>query len=319
MTRKGDLPDVRSHTKVVRKIFWTLLIGGAAFLITDISNQPQIWQLTMSMLIGGITLLIQFLIDFENRLEKVEEGQEDRAIEIRSLIEDGFAKTSKATELFQAVEASALQTDAVIQLVRHSTQIAPTSPPLLYGFAQLQIDRMSEFLKDLSAGRVVEYDGEDLDWILGLTLLAKQSIDAISMNEVDAGGKTNCGLWTSDFGRRYLKLQGEAISRGVAIRRVFVIDRPEQISKAEFLSICQQHKSLGIQVRVHDRSKILDASLFDLVVFDGVLSYEATPALLTEDSMAPTIIKTHLILQSKRVKERMQRFEDLWVLAQELE
>lgn len=318
MTGKGNLPRARPHAKVLRKIFLALPIGGTAFLITNMTNQPLTWQLTMSILIGGITLLVQFLNDLDNRLEKVEEGQEDHAIEMRSLIEDGFIRTSRATELFQAVEASALQTDAVIQLVRHSTQISPASPPLLYEFAQLQIDRMSEFLKDLSGGGVVEYDGEDLDWILGLTLQVKQSIDATSFNEVDAGGKTNCGLWTSDLGRRYLKLQGEAMSRGVAIRRVFVIDRPEQISTAEFLSVYQQHKILGIQVRVLDRSKIPDASLFDFIVFDGVLSYETTPALPTQDSIRPTIVKTHLTLQPKRVKERMQRFEYLWSSAHEL-
>jgi hypothetical protein len=320
MTGIDNLPPVRSHTKVVRKIFLTLLTGGAAFLITNMSDQPLSWQLMMSLLIGGITLLVQFLNDFENRLEKVEERQEDHTIEMRSLIQDGFVRTNKATELFQAVEASALQTDAVIQLVRHSTQIAPASPPLFYEFAQLQIERMSDFLKELSGGVVVEYDGEDLDWLLGLTMRAKHAINATSLSAVDAGGKGfNGGLWTSDFGRRYLKLQKEAISRGVAIRRVFIIDRPEQVSEAEFLHICQQHKSLGIQVKILDRSKIVDASLFDFVVFDGVLSYEATPASLTEDSMAPTIVKTHLILQSKRVNERMQRFEELWTCAQEVE
>lgn len=319
MTEKGNLPRVRP-SKVARRIFLALLIGGTAFLITNTTSQPLTWQLTTSLLIGGITLIAQFMIDFGNHLEKVEEKQEDHAIEMRSLIEDGFARTNKATELFQAVEASALQTDAVIQLVRHSTQITPTSPPLLYEFAQLQIDQMSEFLKELSGGGVVEHDGEDVDWILGLTLRAKQSIDATSLSAVDAGGKGfDGGLWTSDFGRRYLKLQGEAMSRGVAIRRVFVIDRPKQTSEAEFLRIYQQHKSLGIQVRVLDRSKVPDSSLFDFIVFDGVLSYEATPALPTEDSIRPTIVKTHLMLHSKRVKERMQRFEDLWALAHELE
>ncbi|MGH3751385.1 MAG: hypothetical protein ACRDRP_01605 [Pseudonocardiaceae bacterium] len=297
----------------------TLLIGAAAFIITNMTDQPLTWQLTMTLLIGGSTLLAQFMIDFGDHLDKVEEKQEDHAIEMRSLIEDSFARTSKATELFQAVEASALQTDAVIQLVRHSTQISPASPPLLYEFAQLQIDRMSEFLKELSGGGVVEHDGEDLDWILGLTLLAKQSIDATSLSAVDAGRNGfDGGFWTTDLGRRYLKLQVEAVSRGVAIRRVFIIDRPEQTSEAEFLHIYQQHKILGIQARVLDQSKAPNSSLFDFVVFDGVLSYEDTPALPTEDRIRPTIIKTHLMLHSKRVKERMQRFEDIWALAHEL-
>ncbi|MGQ0718353.1 MAG: DUF6879 family protein [Pseudonocardiales bacterium] len=320
MTSEGYVGHGRPRRGVIRKIFFTLLTGGGAFLITNLSDQPLAWELTISVLIGGITLLVQFLNDLENRMEKIEERQEYHSIEMRSLINEGFVRTNKATELFQAVEASALHTDAVIQLVRHSTQIAPASPPLFYEFAQLQIDRMSEFLKGLSGGGVVEYDGEDQDWILGLTMRAKHTIDATSLSAVDAGGKGfDGGLWTSDQGRRYLKLQKEAANRGVAIRRVFIIDRPEQTNEADLLRICRQHQDLGIQVRVLDRSKTLEASLFDFIVFDGVLSYEATPASLIDDNTRPTIIKTHLILRPERVKERMQRFEDLWKSAQELE
>jgi hypothetical protein len=324
MTRKEESRRVRSNTKVILKIFLTLLAGGTAFLITHLSSESLIWELTMSVLTGGIALLVQFLNDFENRLEKVEQKQEVHTDEIRSLIKDGFVKTNKATELFQAVEASALQTDAVIQLVRNSAQISPASPPLIYEFAQLQIDRMSDFLKELSGGGVVEYDGEDRDWLLGLTMQAKHTIDATSLSAVDAGGKGfDGGLWTDDLGLRYLKLQREAMSRGVAIRRIFIVNRPGQTDETEFMRICQQHKNLGIQVKILDRSKILDkildASLFDFVVFDGVLSYEATPASLIEDSMKPTIVKTHLVLPPERVKERVQRFEELWACAQKLE
>lgn len=321
MTSKGYVGHVRFPTGVVSKVFFALLTGGGAFVITNLSDQPLAWELTISVLTGGITLLVQFLHDLDNRLEKAEKKQEDHSVEMRSMISEGFVRTNRATELLQAVEASALQTDAVIQLVRHSTQIAPASPPLFYEFAQLQIDRMSEFLKELSEGGVVEYDGEDRDWMLGLTMRAKHTIDATSLSAVDAGGKGfDGGLWTSDQGRRYLKLQREAISRGVAIRRVFIIDRPEQTSEADFLRICQQHQNLGIQVKVLDRSKIPDTSLFslfDFIVFDGVLSYEATPAAPVEENTRPTIIKTHLILQPERVKERMQRFEELWAFAQE--
>lgn len=319
MTKKGDVRRVRPRTKaVVRKIFFTLFIGGTAFFVTNLSDQSLLGELTISVLIGGITLLAQFLNDFENRLEKVEERREEHSVEMCSLIEAGFVRTSKATELFQAVEASPLQTDAVIELVRHSTRIAPASPPLVHGFAQLQIDRLSEFLKELSGGGVLEYDGEDTDWMLGLTMRAEHTIDAISLSTVDAGGNGfGGGLWTSDLGRRYLTLQKEAMSRGAAIRRIFIIG-PGQTSEADFLHICQQHKNLGIEVRVLERSETLGATLFDFVVFDGVLSYEVTPASLIEDSMRPTIVKTHLILRPERVRERMQRFEDLWASAREL-
>jgi len=320
MTRNGGTGRVRFRAKVIRKIFITLLTGGMAYYLTNLTNQSPMWALAASIFIGGVTLIVQFLNDFENRLENVEVGQAERSAEMRSLIEEGFARTNEATELFQAVEASALQTDAVTQLVRHSTQIDPDSPPLVYGFAQLQITRMSQFLKELSEGGDVSYDGEDRDWILGLTIQSQQTLIATSLSTVDAGGESfDGGLWTSDFGLRYLELQREAVRRGVAVRRVFIVDRPEQTHDADLLRICRQQKDLGIQVRVLNRSDIPDALLFDFVVFDDAIGYEVTPASRVEVSMKPMIVNTHLIRQPERLEERTRRFEDLWASARELE
>lgn len=321
MTHKGEDSRVRFRMKVIRKIFFTLLVGGIAYYITDLSNQPQSWSLAAGVFIGGITVVVQFLNDFENRLERVEKGQEGRSAKMRSLIEEGFAKTNEATELFQAVEASALQTDAVTQLVRHSTQIAPDSPPLVYEFAQFQINQMSRFLKELGEGGEVSYDGEDRDWLLGLTMQCQKTIDATSLSTVDAGAKSfDGGLWTSDLGQRYLEHQREATRRGVIIRRVFIIDRHEQTNEEEFLRICQQQKDLGIKVRVLDQSEISDSLknlLFDFVIFDSVISYQVTPGSRSESNVKPTIVNTHLVLQPERVKERMRRFDDLWASAHE--
>jgi len=320
MTRSGDAVRGRSRAEAIRKIFIAVLVGGVAYYFIGLTNQPRIWVLTVSVFIGGITLVVQFLNDFENRLENAEVRQAERSAEMRSLIEEGFARTNEATELFQAVEASALQTDAVAQLVRHATQIDPGSPPLVYGFAQLQINRMSQFLKELSEGGDVSYDGEDRDWVLGLTMQSQRTLIATSLSTVDAGGESfDGGLWTSDFGLRYLELQREAVRRGVAVRRVFIVDRPEQTHDADLLRICRQQKDLGIQVRVLNGSEIPAALLFDFVVFDNVIGYEVTPASRVEVSMRPMMVRTYLIRQSERLEERIRRFEDLWFYARELE
>jgi hypothetical protein len=320
MTRNGDVGRMRLRTKVVRKIFVTVLIGGTAYYFTDLSNQPQTWSLAAGVFIGGLTMVVQFLIDFENRLEKVEEGLAGHSAKMRSLIEEGFAKTNEATELFRAMEASALQIDAVTQLVRHSAQIDPDSPPLVYGFAQLQINRMSQFLKELGEGGEVSYDGEDRDWILGLTMRAQHTIIATILSSVDGGVKGfDGGLWTSDLGLRYLERQKEATRRGVVIRRVFIVDQPAQSSEMEFLRICRHQKNLGIQVKVLDHHVIPDFLLHDFIVFDNVIGYEVTPASQPGISMKPTIINTRLIRQPDRVQARIQQFEDLWECAQELE
>jgi hypothetical protein len=311
------------HGSVIGKIVTTVMTGGLTYLITNLTDQPQIWALTVTILVSGITLIVQFMSDFEHRLEHVEEKRALHSTEIRSLIEDGFARTSEMTELFRAVEESALQTDTITQLVRNSTQIAPNSPPLVSGFAQSQISKMSEFLKELSEGGEVCYDGEDRDWLLGLTMQSEHTIDATSLSTVDAGGNGfSGGLWTSEHGQRYLTVQRDAMRRGVVVRRLFILDSPGQAKESDFLRVYRQQQKLGIRTRVLDRSTIphaLKNLLFDFVVFDGVISYEVTPASRVEDTMKPTIVKTHLALQRERVKERMRRFEDLWTSAQEFD
>ncbi len=327
MTKEDKTGRVR-YQKVIRKILITIVTGGLAYLIikylmANPTNQAQIWVRMASVFIAGITLLVQFLSDFEKRLESVEEKQETHSTEMQLMIKEGFAQTNKVIELFQALEASALQTDTVTQLVQHATQITPGSPALVYGFAQSQISRLSQFLKDLSEGGDVSYDGEDQDWMLGLTTQSQHTIDATSLSTVDAGGSSfDGGLWTSALGQRYLELQREAIHRGVAIRRIFILDGVGQTRGPDVLRTCRQHRDLGIHTKVLDRATIPSALrniLFDFIVFDGVISYEVTPAARVEETMKPTIVKTNLALQSQRVRERMRRFEDLWAAAEDFE
>jgi hypothetical protein len=139
---------------------------------------------------------------------------------------------------------------------------------------------------------------------------------------VDAGGTGfEGGLWTSHLGARYLELQQEATNRGVVIRRLFILDSPEQSRQANLLRIYRRQQELGIDARVLDRSTIPDDLknlLFDFIVFDGAISYEVTPAARVEDTM-PTIVKTSLALRPERAGELMRRFEQLWGSAQKFE
>jgi hypothetical protein len=275
--------------KVFRKIVIALQVGGLTYLITGLTDQPQIWVLTVTVFIGGITLVVQFLNNIAYLL-------------------GNFEKKKKA--------------DATTQLGLNFTQFRPNSSPLAYGFAQLQINQLSQFLKGLSEDGQVSYDGEDRDWILGLTMQSRATIDATSSSTIDAGSKSyDGGLWTSDLGQRYLELQREAIRRGVAIRRIFILDNSRLTMESDFLRICRRQQDLGIHTRVLDQSTIphdLKNLLFDFIVFDGDISYEVTPTSRVEDTMKLTTVKTHLVLQSDRVEERMRQFEIFWSAALEV-
>jgi hypothetical protein len=306
------------RTRILRKVLLSFVIGAVVYAITELTGQEEIWSLMMSLYIGGVTLVVQFLIEFEARLARVETAKEQHSARIERMVDDGFAKVNEATELFRMVELSALRTEAVTQLVRHAALIEPTAPPLVSRFAQAEIGRVSMFLKDLGETGNVIYEGEDRDWLLALARQVESSIDATSLTSVDAGGNgfTDGGLWTSDLGQRYLEIQRDAVQRGVTIRRVFIVlHRPDPTTDAGLASVCQMQQELGIQVRVLDRHSVpgtLRDWLFDFVLFDDALSYEVTAASRFTDTSRPTIINTRLELQPERVKGRIQRFKDLW-------
>jgi hypothetical protein len=298
-------------------VLFTVATGGATYLVTSFSRQDPTWTVTLSVLTGGVALIIQFLADFERRLTDVQAHQTEHADRVERLVEEKFATINEATELFGLVEESALQTDVVTQLVRHATALTPASPALINQFAHGELRRMSDFLKELGEGSEVIYDGEDRDWLLGLTRSANTRIDATSLATVDAGGGLGQGsLWITDLGKRYLDAQGEAIKEhGVVIRRLFILDGASAEGPGEWVRLCQQQESVGVEVRVLDPAAVpesLQTSLFDFVLFDNVLSYEVSTGSWARDNQAPIIVNTRLVLHEGRVANRVQNFQRLW-------
>ena len=313
MTAAPGLRPIWDGSSVIRTALLTLVTGGVTFLITNGLNQPQAICIMLSILIGGIVLMVRFLVDFESRLAAVERAEREGMAEMQRLVGHAFREISEATELFGLIEASALQTDLVTQLVRNSTQISPTSPPIVYQFVQAKIKETSEFLKQLAEGGTATYYGEDRDWLLGLTRTATESIDAISLAAVDHG------LWSSEIGQRYLDAQRRAARSGRRVRRIFVLDDPAmEHDPALRRAYEEQHKML-IDVRLLDRKSVptpLQVQVRDLIVFDDTLAYETTPT--TADPLHAQVAETRLVLTESRVKECAQLFKELWEVSREL-
>jgi hypothetical protein len=321
-------PNVRGLTSpvsaVVRKIAVTLVIGGITYLLASPLNEG--WPLILSAFLGGVVLVVQFLAEFDNRLQaveaeqtrrlrSVEEKQAAHTNEVRDLVRQSFLKINQATELFGLVEASALRTDAVIQMVQHSTALGPGVPPLVSRVAQAEIVRTSRFLKELGDG-ATSYEGEDRDWLLALAHNVKTSIDATSLNTVDARGRgVDSGFWQSDLGQRYLEVQRSVARNGIKIRRIFVVDRSGISNGEEFYEMCRMQARMNIDVRIltaADLEPPLKTKLLDFILFDNIVSYEVTPAYRMDESSPPEIVHTRLQLQTDVVEERIDRYRDLW-------
>jgi hypothetical protein len=191
---------------------------------------------------------------------------------------------------------------------------------LLVRLGRREIERVTSFVQQVPGGREITYDGEDREWLLGLTQEVERSMEAISLAAVDTPTRSfDGGLWTSDLGVRYLESQRQAIDRGVSVRRIFVYE-DEGLTRDElFLRIVQMQRDAGIDVRILEYGLIpewLRGMIFEFVIFDDEVSYEMLPsASLHYATFRPIIFRTMLVPTPSRIKDLGKRFGQLWTAA----
>jgi hypothetical protein len=298
----------------MRKIGVTLLMGAISFPFTQLLFSDLPGQIAAAAVFGSVALVVQFLIDFERRLGRVEDSLEDAVKQIRETVRQGFARVNDATELVARMETAGMQSVAVTELVRHAAAISPHAPALVRDFVQLEVDRVSELLRGLTVNEAT-YDGEDQDWLLNLTKCAKSSIDAISIPEVDAAGNTYHSFWASPLGIRYLDTQRGAVSRGVRIRRVFVTTHDDVAHDPVLHGICQSQVDSGIEVRLLYPSAVppeIRGQITDFILFDNEICYETNPVPHVDRGAAPMILSNHLELRDHRLQDRTDRYKIIW-------
>ncbi|MCE7011033.1 hypothetical protein LWC34_50755 [Kibdelosporangium philippinense] len=303
--------DVR--TSILRKITVTSVIGGITFPLTNFLFDSMTAQLIGAVSVGAVTLVVQFLVDFERRLGSVEDSQNEQTADIRRALDEGFAKVSAATMLSAQLEAAGLRTQALQRLVSQAATMDPVSTPLQRGFIDTEIERVTYVLHAFGEQEAT-YNGEDREWLLGLTRNVTKSIDAISTSTADAGGtEFENGFWGSNLGQHYLAAQRDAVCRQVQIRRIFVVRGEESLHDDGRLSVCRTQASLGIDVRVLDittmpSSRTSDSILHDFILFDDELSYD----VITGEGAGPVILYTRLVLRDEEIKKRRDRFRNFW-------
>ncbi|MCF2528479.1 DUF6879 family protein [Yinghuangia soli] len=299
------------------KAVLAVVFGGIAYSVTELTGQEEVWQLTITIFIGGATLIVQYMVDFERRLGEVGLAVEQHADGMTTswghhtagmeiLVETGFARVSEATKFFGEVSGSALPTEALTDLVRSATAIGGDEPDIIYAFAEAELRRVTQLLRDLKTDHV-DYAGEDHDWLLTLTDVTRATIDATSTS-------VDYEFWTTELGRRYLVAQRKAILRGVRVRRLFIVADDAEAQDASVQERCRRHAELGVEVRVATTSTFPETAridtMIDFIVFDGEATYEVRPEL----SAQPVIDTTRMVWRSERVAQCIHRFNDLWAV-----
>lgn len=286
-------PDQRG----VPKLFWRILVtagaAGGTFLLTSVLDETNgnIWQWTASIVIGSATLIVQYLVDFGERFEKV-----DRR----------FAEIISATELFSKVDGSVLRSEEVTRLVLGYTKLREQGGDIVQAFGEKELARLAKLMEGLSSGSA-DCPGENHEWLIDITDCVKMTLDATSTS-VDRD------FWYSGPAERYLAAQEKAIRRrGVEIRRLFVVKEPHEVT-ASLRELCDEHKRRGIDTRVLVRSSMAsNPKVNDFIIFDSELCYETSPDLQSNPD------GTWLRREEEHVEDRINQFNELWAAAMQPE
>lgn len=274
----------------------------------------------LSAFVGGVILVVQFLIDFDGSLQDVEKKQAMHAKALDDTVQKAFLKINTATATYSTIEASPVGSD-ISKLVESAIKLRDSSPDVALCLARSEIGRMARFIRELGEGQAT-YDGEDQDWLLTLAREAKQSIDATSTTEVDGGGMDfDDGFWTTALGRRYLGAQRDAAMRGVTVRRLFILTSPDPANDPEFQEVYRKQIEAHITVRILASSDFptwRGPSQLDFILFDGLVSYETISATRFKQDK-PNIEQTVLNTKRNHVKDRHLLFEELWELGHALD
>jgi hypothetical protein len=204
--------------------------------------------------------------------------------------------------------------DGADQVLRAAGLFTEKTGTLARAVADSEVERLSQTLRALAGGSELFYDGEDRDLLLSLARHCTCSIMATAWATTSGHGVGfEAGFWLNDLGGRYLALQRAAVGRGVTIKRLFIYDSPELVGSAASREILAMHRDAGVQVRTVSGGLVSpDGSIADFIVFDEQISYETAPVVRAENSTAPWLLTTRLVMDDDTVRDRLNRYNELW-------
>lgn len=294
------------------KVGITGAFGIGTFLITNAFESSKVATLTLSLLISGSSLIVQFMIDFEKGTKVLTERLEEHAGAVETRVTNGFSRMGDISEFLGRLDDDTARFAEVERLVRNVASLDPQRQGIYRAFADAELTRVADLMGDL-AGNHVDYEGEDRDWLLTLVRHVQRTMDAASTHE-------DLAFWKTDLGRRYLMDQRVAHLRGVRIRRLIIVESPDAIDD-DLRRLREQQELLGIRVRFTALSELPHHlrifPVHNFVLFDGSISYEVSPDLSAPrgadgEPTTPMIASTKLVLRAEDVITRTNRFEELW-------
>jgi len=135
---------------------WTAVAGCVTFAAsTVLDNVLDVSlgdQLMLAFLTGGVTLLVQYLAEFEQSVREFEALQRQTLSELDTLIARSLARVNEATELHEQISASELDAVALKTVIHGAGRFSGGATPLTRRLANSEIDRLAATLRSLAGG-----------------------------------------------------------------------------------------------------------------------------------------------------------------------
>ncbi|MFI9831106.1 hypothetical protein ACIHIX_25910 [Streptomyces sp. NPDC051913] len=315
---QGDpgTPQPATHgvhvSPLILKILITIVVSTGAYVLTNLVKQSgdELWKIAVAVVIGGSTLIVQYMVDFEQRLATVETGHVERS----RRTDEHFDHLSDAAALLSDLDEAGMSTSDAKRLITSLRRVGQQGPEIVKAFARSEVESLASVVTDLT-GKSAHWPRDNNEWLIRLTQCAQRTIDATS-SSVDQP------FWGTDTAGPYLDAQTEAMAvRQVTIRRLFMIKETEAedpMVMARFTELCQAQLDVGITVRylvlppTPETNPHPRPAARDVVIFDTDLYLEFEPDQLGVN------IKTTLDAHHERVNRQVRWFNALWSRAQEI-
>jgi hypothetical protein len=329
----------RQFPPVLRKTFIAVVSGGLSLGCALLASSASIVSaLTISIVISGVALVVDYLIEVEATLktieadsrreiadiaEKMRLGNQSIARQVDEAhaklfqhIDDRLSLLMSVPELFNLQRTRPSTAQSVVKVIRDAYSYERRSSPLSTRFLEKKATDFAVLLHGLRSGQAT-YESEDFDWMMTLTEACERTIDATSSTSTDSGGRKRYsgGFWDSNQGLLYMEAQRQAVlGRRVRVRRLFILELAEQTDDEFYIQLCDRQRSAGFEIRYLTRDICrpeLYNQLDDFIVFDNELCYETVPTP-TPGEGRPTISHTSMVVARDMVNRRVRQFATLW-------
>jgi signal transduction histidine kinase len=110
---------------VLRRVLISLVLGALAYVLTELTDQPEIWGLMLSVFVGGVTLVTQFLVDFEARLGVSSVRLDEYTADVRTIASQRDEEAKQLRLLIQYVE------NRIPQVISETFHLGQREEPLV--------------------------------------------------------------------------------------------------------------------------------------------------------------------------------------------